>query len=151
MILIWHGLLQLNTQKLPISIKTLSSEFMFTDRFGNAVMNFSQNEQDTGMRWVDGRPILMKHIQIDMGTSLHKEVNIGAGGFDYFFIHPCSCLWCAKTGQPNYYYPIGYPGNGSGDVKANVYGNNLVVDIGSAFSGYMNVFYINYMYVAKRS
>lgn len=123
---------------------------MFTDRFGNAVMNFSQNEQDTGMRWVDGRPIYRKYIEIPMNSDLHKEVNIGAGGFDYFFIDPCSCLWCAAPSAPNYYYPICYPTpDGYGDVKVNVYANNLILDLGNGFNGYHNTFYINYLYVKK--
>lgn len=63
MILIWHGLLQLNTQKLPISIKALSSEFMFTDRYGNAIREEVQEnvEYEAGFTFL-GKPVYYKLI-----------------------------------------------------------------------------------------
>lgn len=123
---------------------------MFTDRFGDAIVDYSRNEQDTGMRWIDGRPIYRNYVEVNMGSEIHKKVNIMAGGFDYFFIDPCSMLWTSRYQSPDYYYPLHQANkDGYNFISVHVYADDLYIDLGDGFNGWNNVAYICYLYVKK--
>lgn len=122
---------------------------MLVDRFGNAFQQFQTGEQDTGLKWQDGRPIYRGYKRIDLSnTNLTGEVSINANDFDFVWIDPCSCLWSAQSysaGADHYFYPVNY----GTDVKAFIHNNNLTVSVGNTFSSWYNVFYIYYLYVKK--
>lgn len=127
---------------------------MLVDRFGNAFQQFQTGEQDTGLKWQDGRPIYRNYKKIDLSNvSLSGEVSINANDFDFVWIDPCSCLWCAQSysaGADRYFYPVNYaPSYDNNYVNAVIHNNNLSVSVGNAFSGWYNVFYIYYLYVKK--
>lgn len=120
---------------------------MLVDRFKNAFQQLKDSEVDTGLKFIDGRPIYMNYLKIDLGnSSLTREVNIGANNFDYLWIDGSkSCLWSAN-GSDQYFYPVNY-GN---DVNVHFHGNNLIVSLKNTFTGWANVFYIFYCYVKKK-
>lgn len=127
---------------------------MLVDRFGNAFQQFQTGEQDTGLKWQDGRPIYRNYKKIDLSNvSLSGEVSINANDFDFVWIDPCSCLWSAQSysaGADHYFYPVNYaPSYDNNYVNAVIHNNNLSVSVGNAFSGWYNVFYIYYLYVKK--
>ena len=48
---------------------------MLVDRFGNAFQQFKKGEQDTGLKWQDGRPIYRNYKRIDLSnTNLQGSV-----------------------------------------------------------------------------
>lgn len=57
---------------------------MLVDRFGNAFQNLSEQEQDTGDKWIDGKPIYTKTINTGALTQgrqkqiEHGITNIGS-------------------------------------------------------------------------
>ena len=127
---------------------------MLVDRFGNAFQQFETGEQDTGLKWQDGRPIYRNYQRIDLSnTNLQGSVDIGANDYDFVWIDPHSCLWSAQSysaGSNHYFYPVNYTGSYDGSfVNALIHNNNLEVSVGGAFNGWFNVFYVYYLYVKK--
>ena len=122
---------------------------MLVDRFGNAFQQFKTGEQDTGLKWQDGRPIYRNYRRIDLSnTNLQGSVDIGANDYDFVWIDPHSFLRSTQSysvGADNYFYPVNY----STYVTAHIHNNNLEVSVGSSFSGWFNVFYVYYLYVKK--
>ena len=128
---------------------------MLVDRFGNAFQQFQTGEQDTGLKWQDGRPIYRNYRRIDLSNvSLNQEVNIGANNYDFVWIDSqMSCLWSSRsyaTNDDHYFYPINYTGSYDDSfVNAQIHNNNLIVSVGGAFRGWFNIFYVYYLYVKK--
>jgi hypothetical protein len=122
---------------------------MLVDRFGNAFQQFETGEQDTGLKWQDGRPIYRNYKRIDLSnTNLQGSVDIGANDYDFVWIDPYSCLWSTQSysvGADHYFYPVNY----GKEINALIHNNNLEVSLASNFSGWYNVFYIYYLYVKK--
>ena len=66
--------------ELPITNSMLGSQCVKSDNIDFAtlnVMNYSTSEQDTGMKWVDGRKIYRKTISMGGGSNVDKRVNHG--------------------------------------------------------------------------
>lgn len=122
---------------------------MLVDRFGNAFQQFETGEQDTGLKWQDGRPIYRNYRKIDLSnTELLGEVSISANDYDFVWIDPFSCLWSAQSysvGADHYFYPVNF----GETITAHIHNDKLVVSVGSSFSGWYNIFYISYLYVKK--
>ena len=127
---------------------------MLVDRFGNAFQQFQTGEQDTGLKWQDGRPIYRNYRKIDLSnTNLQGSVDIGANDYDFVWIDPCSCLWSAQSyssGADHYFYPVNYTGSYDDSfINVQVHNDNLDVSVGGAFNGWFNIFYVYYLYVKK--
>lgn len=122
---------------------------MLVDRFGNTFQQFKTGEQDTGLKWQDGRPIYRNYRKIDLSnTELLGEVSINANDYDFVWIDPFSCLWSAQSysvGADHYFYPVNF----GETITAHIHNDKLVVSVGSSFSGWYNIFYISYLYVKK--
>lgn len=127
---------------------------MLVDRYGNAFQQLPQEgvEVDTGLKWIDGRPIYRSYKIIELGGATSGSANIGGSNFDYFFIDSSlSCVWSAHPNSPSYcfFYPVNY---GSNDGTRSIcFLDNDVIRVGLSenFTGYKNTFYINYLYIKK--
>lgn len=127
---------------------------MLVDRFGNAFQQFKTGEQDTGLKWQDGRPIYRNYRKIDLSnTNLQGSVDIGANDYDFVWIdEQMSCLWSAQGYSEranHYFYPVNYYFSDQTWVNTDIYNDNLNVHLGSSYGGWFNVFYIYYLYVKK--
>ena len=86
---------------------------MLVDRFGNAFQQFQTGEQDTGLKWQDGRPIYRNYRRIDLSnTNLQGSVDIGANDYDFVWIdEQMSCLWSSQSydaAANHYFYTVNY-------------------------------------------
>lgn len=127
---------------------------MLVDRFGNAFQQFKTGEQDTGLKWQDGRPIYRNYRKIDLSnTNLQGSVDIGANDYDFVWIdEQMSCLWSAQSydvAANHYFYPVNYYSSDQTWVNTEICNDNLNVNLGSSYSGWFNVFYVYYLYVKK--
>lgn len=114
---------------------------------------YNQNQEiDTGLKWVDGRPICRKYFKIDLSnTSLKGTKDFDATQCDYVFIDECSCLWTTQSysaGANFYFYPVNYYIENT-VVSCSVHKSEISVDLSSSFSGWYNIFYVVLLYVKK--
>lgn len=110
-----------------------------------------QNQEvNTGMTYIDGKPIYRTYKYINMGSSLSVNVDISSLNYNFIFIDPCSELWSAK-GSDQYTYPVNYPTGdfAYGGIHVWIHGNILNIEVGSSFAGWQNLAYIVLLYTKK--
>lgn len=129
----------------------------------NNFFEYNQNEEiDTGLKWVDGKPIYRRYCKIDLSnTSLSGKYDFDFTKTRFAFIDQCSCLWSAQSysdGAVFYFYPLNNIGSVtasevsqvvSGAVTTNINKDGIHVYIGTGFNSWYNVFYISFLYVKK--
>lgn len=129
----------------------------------NNFFEYNQNEEiDTGLKWIDGKPIYRRYCKIDLSnTSLSGKYGFDFTTTSFAFIDQCSCLWSAQsydTGATFYFYPLNIIGTTAatsvsqivgGSVTTNIHKDGIYVSTGSSFNGWYNVFYISFLYVKK--
>lgn len=129
----------------------------------NNFFEYSQNEEiDTGLKWINGKPIYRRYCKIDLSNASLQ----GTYDFDFTqtfmaFIDECSCLWSAQSydlGATFYFYSLNLIGSVSASSVNDVVNSSVQVTIskdkitgslGSGFSGWYNVFYISFLYVKR--
>ena len=125
----------------------------------NNFFEYNKNEEiDTGLKWINGKPIYRRYAKIDLSTvSLAGQYDFDFTQTDYAFIDQCSCLWSGKNAD-FYFYPLNTIGSvtaGSvgqivnGAVTSSIHKDGIYVYLGASFSGWHNVFYISFLYVKK--
>lgn len=120
------------------------------------------NEIDTGLKWIDGKPIYRRYCKIDLSnTSREGDYSFDFTTTSFAFFDECSCLWSAQNysaGATFYFYPINIIGSTtastvsdviSGSVQAIMNKDKIHVSIGVGFKNWYNVFYISFLYVKK--
>lgn len=129
----------------------------------NNFFEYNQNEEiDTGLKWLDGKPIYRRYCKIDLSnTSLSGKYGFDFTTTSFAFIDQCSCLWSAQSysaGADFYFYPLNIIGSTtagsvsqivSGSITTNIHKDGIYVNLGSGFSNWYNVFYISFLYVKK--
>lgn len=139
--------------------KVLNDSIKKMDNF----FEYNQNKEiDTGLKWVDGKPIYRRYCKIDLSnTSLGGEYSFDFTTTSFAFFDECSCLWSAQSyneGANFYFYPLNIIGSTtassitdviSGSVQAVMQKDKIQVNIGSGFRNWYNVFYISFLYVKK--
>jgi hypothetical protein len=129
----------------------------------NNFFEYNQNKEiDTGLKWIDGKPIYRRYCKIDLSNASRE----GDYSFDFTqtsfaFFDECSCLWSAKSysvGAEFYFYPLNVIGSTtassvndviSGSVQATINKDKIKVNIGMGFQNWYNIFYISFLYVKK--
>lgn len=114
---------------------------------------YNENKEiDTGLKWVDGKPIYRKYFKIDLSnTSLKATKDFDSTQCDYVFIDECSCMWSTQNYSPGanfYFYPVNYI-VGTTNVSCSVAKSKVNVDLSSSFNGWYNIFYVVLLYVKK--
>lgn len=129
--------------------KNLKDSIDSLDKF----FEYNENQEiDTGLKWVDGRPIYRKYFKIDLSNvSLKGTKDFDATQCDFVFIDECSCLWSTQSyssGANFYFYPLNYS-LATTTVSCSVGKSTVNVDLSSSFSGWYNIFYVVLLYVKK--
>lgn len=127
---------------------------MLVDRFGNAFQQLPKEgaEVNTGLKWVDGRPIYRSYKKIELGQTVSGSANIGGSNFDYFFIDSSlSCVWTAHPDHPGDYlfYPVNCGSIDGTRIICFLDRDTIRASLSENFAGWTNTFYINYLYVKK--
>lgn len=95
---------------------------MLVDRYGNPVVAFSTNEQKTGEKWIDGKPIYTKtvHKNFSDTTGLNQMIEFSTIGITYSNI---SNIWVDDSNSF-----VKYSQNGSywGTQSVNTYASTNV-------------------------
>lgn len=124
---------------------------------------YNQNQEiDTGLKWIDGRPIYRRFCKIDLSNvSLEGDYDFDFTQCDFVFLDECSCLWTAQSysvGADFYFYPLNVIGSTkattvndviSGAINCFFRRDKINVSLGSGFNTWYNVFYISFLYVKK--
>lgn len=129
----------------------------------NQFFEYNQNQEiDTGLKWIDGKPIYRRYCKIDLSNvSREGDYSFDFTTTSFAFFDECSCLWSAQnyngTGEI-YFYPLNVIGSTtassvndviSGSVQAVMHKDKIKVSIGMGFQNWYNVFYISFLYVKK--
>lgn len=119
----------------------------------NNFFEYNENKEiDTGLKWINGKPIYRKYFKIDLSNvSLKGTKDFDATQCEYIFIDECSCLWSTQSysaGSNFYFYPVNYS-LGTTTVNCNVQKSTVNVDLSSSFNGWYNIFYVVLLYVKK--
>lgn len=129
--------------------KTLKDSIDSFNRF----FEYKQKQEiDTGLKWIDGKPIYRRNFKIDLSNvALKATKDFDARQYDYVFIGEGSCLWTAQgysTDSDFYFYPVNYS-YGSTMASCSVHKSTLNVELSSSFKGWYNIFYVELLYVKK--
>lgn len=119
----------------------------------NNFFEYNQNQEiDTGLKWVNGKPIYRRYCKIDLSNvSLKGTYDFDATQCDYVFIDECSCLWSTQSyssGASFYFYPVNYSYETT-TAACSVNKSTVNVDLSSSFEGWYNIFYVVLLYVKK--
>lgn len=69
-------------------------------------MDYSTSEADTGLKWIDGKPIYAKTISYTASATGDRDVAHGVTGWENMWIDPAGS-WLKST-TFDYVYPLGY-------------------------------------------
>lgn len=89
-------------------------------------INFSTAEQNTGLKWVDGKTIYQKtHHFIEASATVEKDYDISSDNVDFMI----SCVGCIKFGSTNKWYTV--PRLSGGNYIAMISANNHEITVGA--------------------
>lgn len=89
-------------------------------------VDYSTTEQNTGMKWIDGKPIYQKTYHfIEASATVEKDYDISSDNVDFI----TSCVGCIKFGSTNKWYTV--PRLSGGNYIAMISANNHEITVGA--------------------
>lgn len=89
-------------------------------------VDYSTTEQNTGMKWIDGKPIYQKTYHfIEASATVEKDYDISSDNVDFII----SCVGCIKFGSTNNWYTV--PRLSGGNYIAMISANNQEITVGA--------------------
>lgn len=102
---------------------------------GSSGIDYSTTEQNTGLKWIDGKPIYQKTYHFTESSAIvEKDYDITADNVDFMI----SCVGCIKFGLANKWYTI--PRLSGGNYIAMISANNTEITVGAREYTYIEAY-----------